>query len=45
MMFYKGLRDDQMEAILAEHYTEIENLESLQKQQYQQQDDNLKVSL
>lgn len=37
------MRDSQMEAIMAEHSADVESMESRQKQQYQQQDENLKV--
>jgi len=38
-----GLTDDQMEAILEEHNSDIETLEARHLQTYQQQDENLKV--
>lgn len=42
--FHVGLTDKQMEAILSEHSNDVDVLESKLSQQYQQQDEALKVS-
>ncbi|XP_067937333.1 limbin-like [Watersipora subatra] len=40
-----GLNDDQVQAILHEHSSNVDNLESKQNHQYKQQDENLKMKL